>query len=131
MLKAWRGDVIIARCFLVGLVGVALWTNIAEVAADEFRFIPCASKSIFGIRCPGCGMTRSCVSLVQGKFADALHYHPFSWLIVGLAIAYSFFPNASATQWSKIPKYGQYGIIALLLVLVFGLWIVRLVGDFS
>ena len=129
--KAWRGDVLIARCFLLGLVGVALWTNFAQVSADEFRFIPCALKSMVGIRCPGCGMTRSCVSLVQGKIADAWNYHPFSWMVVGLAVSYAFFPNAFTTRWSKIPKNGQYGILITLLVLVLGLWVVRLINDFS
>jgi len=44
----------------------------------------CLSRRWFGLDCPGCGMTRSLVSLVHGDFAAAWRYHRLGWL-VGLA----------------------------------------------
>jgi len=51
----------------------------------------CWFKGMFGLPCPGCGMTRSLTSVSHLEIGQALHYHPFGlvvWLLVlGLAVA--------------------------------------------
>lgn len=56
------------------------------VAGMESLELPeaCLSRRWFGIECPGCGMTRSLVSLVHGDFAAAWRYHRLGW-VIGLA----------------------------------------------
>lgn len=56
------------------------------VAGMEALELPgvCLSRRWFGIDCPGCGMTRSLVSLVHGDFAAAWRYHRLGW-VIGLA----------------------------------------------
>ncbi len=39
----------------------------------------CIFKRFFGIHCPGCGMTRACVSALRFDFASAFSYHPMFW----------------------------------------------------
>lgn len=36
----------------------------------------CLFKMIFGIKCPGCGMTHAIASLIKGDFRSAMNYNP-------------------------------------------------------
>ena len=56
-------------------------------SGEELAIIPCPFRLATDLECPGCGMTRSCLSLVRGDFAAAWHLNPFSFLLVGLAVA--------------------------------------------
>ena len=43
--------------------------------------ISCPVKHIFGVSCPGCGMTRATLSALRLDFTMAFYYHPL-WPIV-------------------------------------------------
>jgi len=45
----------------------------------------CYSQKMFGLRCPGCGLTRSVVSSACGDLQSAIHFHPAGPLIFGWA----------------------------------------------
>lgn len=45
----------------------------------ESRRSICLIYNIFGVRCPGCGMTRAISCAVHGNFKQALRYN---WLVV-------------------------------------------------
>jgi hypothetical protein len=38
--------------------------------------LPCLSKQVFGIECPGCGIQRSIVFLMEGEFVAAFKMYP-------------------------------------------------------
>lgn len=38
--------------------------------------IPCVFYRVTGWKCPGCGVTRMCVALLQFKWSEAWNYHP-------------------------------------------------------
>ena len=40
------------------------------------RFNACPFKSMTGIDCPGCGMQRSVIKLLEGDVAQSIAYHP-------------------------------------------------------
>ncbi len=42
----------------------------------------CPFRRLTGLSCPGCGMTRACVSLAHGELRASLTMHPFAWLVV-------------------------------------------------
>ena len=46
--------------------------------------LPCLSKKVFGLDCPGCGMQRALALIIQGDFLDALKMYPavFTLLIL-------------------------------------------------
>lgn len=46
--------------------------------------IPCPLRALTGLKCPGCGVTRLCISLLKGDFAAAWHYHPVLFCILPL-----------------------------------------------
>ena len=41
----------------------------------------CASRMLFGVECPGCGLTRSFVSLAAGDLQESLRFHRVGWLL--------------------------------------------------
>ena len=40
-------------------------------------YIPCIFRSITGYRCPCCGTTTMCVSILRFRFGDAFYANPF------------------------------------------------------
>ena len=50
----------------------------------EDFMIPCMSKQLFGLDCPGCGMQRSAAMLFRGEFADAFHMFPAIYTTIPL-----------------------------------------------
>ena len=72
---------------------------------------PCPLKTITGIPCPMCGMTRGVTSLVHGDFAHALLMNPASYLAVALAVLLLF-------QWRTrkvvVPVWLLVAVMALM-----------------
>lgn len=50
----------------------------------EDFMIPCMSKKLFGLDCPGCGMQRSVAMLFKGDFADAFYMFPAIYTTIPL-----------------------------------------------
>ena len=46
----------------------------------------CSSRLLTGLPCPGCGLTRGIVLLLHGNLAGALAIHPFSPIVLALAL---------------------------------------------
>jgi hypothetical protein len=47
----------------------------------------CGSRALFGIDCPGCGLTRSFVALASGDIRQSLDYHRLGWLLALAVLA--------------------------------------------
>ena len=58
------------------------------VLATKFLGSACPLYLIFGIPCPGCGMTRAWISLFGGDIAKAFYFHPafFAAAIVAVCV---------------------------------------------
>lgn len=50
----------------------------------EDYMLPCFTKKIFGIDCPGCGMQRALALLLQGDLAAAFEMYPAIFTIIPL-----------------------------------------------
>ena len=48
--------------------------------------ITCPIKYLTGVSCPGCGMSRACMSVLKFDFASAFYYHPL-WIMLPFALA--------------------------------------------
>lgn len=60
----------------------------------EEYMLPCFTKKFLGVDCPGCGLQRSIVYLLQGDFAAAFEMYPAIYTIIPLfsmLLADSFF----------------------------------------
>lgn len=71
-------------------------------------------------------MTRACVSLAQGKFTAAWHYHPFAFFIVPLALGISCAPARLGDTWLKLSAPIRNTLAGIGITLVLGLWIYHL-----
>jgi len=77
---------------------------------EEFM-LPCITKKIIGIDCPGCGLQRSLISILNGDFAIAFTTYP---PIYAILLLLSFFIYQS---FIKI-KYANKIILTLTLTTV-------------
>ena len=61
---------------------VALILTLAVYCGVTFALkIPCPIKFLTGISCPGCGMSRACLSALCLDFEQAFSYHPL-WIFL-------------------------------------------------
>jgi hypothetical protein len=69
------------------ILGAAMLGVAAVRPLIPVEFVPpCPLRTITGIPCPMCGMTRGVTALVHGDFAHALLMNPASYVVVALAI---------------------------------------------
>ena len=90
----------------------------------------CSSRALFGIECPGCGLTRSFVALAAGDFEQSLGFHRVGWLLalaVVLQVPYRIIAlrelrtRVIERTW---PTWCGYILIAALIVN----WLLKMAG---
>ena len=47
---------------------------------------PCLSRMLFGVRCPGCGMSRAMSCAVHGNFKKAFYYNKLVVVVLPLLV---------------------------------------------
>ncbi len=82
--------------------------------------LPCLYKWLFGMVCPGCGMSRAYFSLLRLDFVAAFNYHPMFWSV---PIVYLYFLFDGKLLGKKYLDYGILGLIAVGFLIN---WIVNL-----
>jgi hypothetical protein len=127
---------------LVICLAVIILSLLLEVRSDDrvaFFALPsrplpetCGCRALFGIPCPGCGLTRSFVHLAHGRWAQSWRAHHLGWLLAG-ALLFQFPYRFAALRWPErdflgegVSRWFGRAVIALLIAN----WIL-LVGDFS
>jgi hypothetical protein len=92
----------------------------------------CGFHALFGIPCPGCGLTRSFVHLAHGRWAQSWRAHHLGWLLAA-ALLFQFPYRLAALRWPEREFLGEHvsrwfgrAVIALLIAN----WILVVV-DFS
>lgn len=90
----------------------------------------CTMHARFGIDCPGCGLTRSFISLAHGDLRAAWKLNPvslliFMYVVVQLPLATAHLLLAKISGLKRWTQWNQTAFIALLIAL-FLQWIWRL-----
>lgn len=75
----------------------------------------CPIKALTGVSCPGCGMTRAFISLLNLKPSLAFYYHPLFPLVIIFAIAFFFKEKIP----ERVKKYGIIFIISMFFLIYF------------
>lgn len=113
---------------IVGAAALQLGLHLADLPTWA-----CPIKNIFGIPCPGCGLTTAIGQLARGDWAASFHTHAFAPYFVfafSVMAVVLLLPERERTlsiAWiEKFEK--QTGITAWFLVLLLLYWSVRLAG---
>jgi hypothetical protein len=87
----------------------------------------CGSNAWFGVKCPGCGLTRSFIHLAHGNWAASYRCHRLGWLMAA-AILLQFPYRILSIRRNRRPLLGTvfpqvfgYFLIAVLI----GNWLVE------
>lgn len=84
-----------AAWLLIALAVPALGWSLETVGSEQvaLRWLPeqplphlCPSRSVFNFECAGCGLTRSVVYLMHGRWQESLAAHRLGWLVLMLLV---------------------------------------------
>ena len=106
----------------------------AGFGVDVLKHLPgldlCLLHALGDFSCPGCGMLRGLLRAAQLRFAEATAFHP---LAVPFALAISWLAAGSPGRrlLSALPKALRQGALALAILVVLGVYFVRLAGGLA
>jgi hypothetical protein len=63
--------------------------------------IPCLWKTLFGVTCPGCGLTRAWAFLLRGRWHEAAR---MNWLIFPLIVVYALHVVHTLVRSTQNPR---------------------------
>lgn len=121
----WHWIVLVGACLFVA-AGVSLYVEpdgaIGVASAPGFRLpTVCPSRRLFGVSCPGCGMTRSVTHLLHGRWSESLSTHRLGWLLfaaVVFQIPYRTWRLSGRTSRFDGPRVAEILLWAFLALLV-------------
>lgn len=61
--------------------------------------VGCPIKRTVGLPCPGCGMTRACLSLLSLNLRAAFYWHPLCFLVVPLGVMFVLKDTATGRRF--------------------------------
>ena len=73
-----------AITFIVGIY--FLFSSILKSLSDIDICIPCVFKTLFGIKCPGCGLTRAFIWLLELNFSKAFESNKLIFIVLPAGI---------------------------------------------
>ncbi len=104
--------------FQIGLVFLIWWGVEKALHLGSFCFF----KGIFGIPCPGCGMTRAYFCVLSGNIESAFYWHPL-WALVPLVVFIGYLNR------HKTEKVQALWLMPILVMLI-GVYIFRMLKGF-
>ena len=89
------------------LVFLAAGTLIVSfiIPSDGLGFSSCSFKTLSGVPCHGCGLTRSVASISHLELHSAFRYHPFGFIIYGLMLGALIWPVLGKESQQKLRDY--------------------------
>jgi hypothetical protein len=111
----------------------------AATAVVAMLFSPvklCFMALALHIPCPGCGMTRAALALLQGNVAQAFALHPLSPLVAPFAAglvaaqATTYVRTGAGFGTGRTPRWIEL-VAAALAILLVAIWSARFLGYFG
>lgn len=117
---------------------IIFWgSSLPAVLAASFLYFPychtgpvfCPSALLFGLPCPGCGLTRALGHATHGQFHEAFLYHPIWPLILAYFVFLWIYQIAEAVK-GEPPRLPTNKIAATAALALMVFWAERLVFFF-
>ena len=82
--RFWNAVLLLGMLVVCLLLWTARATNNGIQLWLSDRPLPpiCPYKARAGIDCPTCGLTRSCITLLQGDYTRSVEFHPYGRLVI-------------------------------------------------
>jgi hypothetical protein len=138
-LRYYRPNLILHSIFLLMSGGIIFMSVVMSVTGPTTVLMPglampmpetCISRRVFGRDCPGCGLTRSFISMSHGKLGDAFEFNnsgPIIYLFVLIQIPWHLY-QISRILRRKHPVESMWLYTGIFLVsgAMFLQWILKL-----
>ena len=102
--------------------GIVLALGIGAYLLNRLHGTVCIFKTLTGIPCPGCGMTRALVAAARGRFELAFYFHPLFPLTPVLVAGVGVYSLSNRPILKKISIVTLLTISAIFVLV----WIFRL-----
>jgi hypothetical protein len=105
---------------------------LAFVALTTVRLPICHSRLLFGLPCPGCGLTRATDALVHLRMVDSLRLHPLAIPVLGylaVEIGRAVLRELGRPPQATLEALATWRVRLGLLVLLLVVFAVRLAGG--
>lgn len=79
--------------------------------------IPCLFNKVTGYECPGCGVTRASLALLNGNFYQAFRYNMLIFIVTPLYVLHSIFEKAGLIKQRNIVMTTMLVLSALFFIL--------------
>lgn len=97
---------------------------------QQLGFPGCTLRTLFGIPCPGCGVTTSLALFVRGRFVESAVVQPVGFalgtVLAGVAVWLALSAGFGRSMVIRCPKNWAAGIAVGLAVLAMIVWLIRL-----
>ena len=80
---------------------ITTFAIIIIIAIMYISRVPCLFVKFFGFQCPGCGMTRAYISLLNLNIKQAFMFHPMFWSVPILFAMYLFDGKIFNAKWAN------------------------------
>jgi hypothetical protein len=88
----------------------------------EVHSLPCISRALFHVDCPGCGFQRSTIALLRGQVGESLQLYP---ALLPMLLYFGFLVADRRYRFRHSKKITQFGL-ALLFIIIFVSFIIKL-----
>lgn len=88
---------------------------------------PCLLKSLTGLPCATCGLTRCVLALAEGRWAEAFHWHPLAFVALALLPAAAAWDLQRAWRGRPYPPLPDHWAPRLAVAaLLLGAWMMQI-----
>ncbi len=130
---------VLFACSIVVLLALSLKTRTDQ--RIELAWLPgipmpetCASRNMFDVECPGCGLTRSFIAMTAGDFSDAFQLNRTGWMLAcAMLIQFPyrlFLLHHLKTHGlpEPVPEWLKLAFSWTLIATLIGNWLLKILG---
>lgn len=89
--------------FIIGILVLISGVLYLKVISPVFNIhIPCIFNKITGFDCPGCGITRASLALLDGNIYQAFRYNMLVFFLIPLYVVYAVLEKKRLMQQGKV-----------------------------